>query len=543
MGQTWFKLQNGSDVRGVALEGVLGEPVTLTPEFVRPIGYAFAQWLAEKKGVPADQLKVAVGHDSRLSAEKIKIAVFQGLGKAGCAMADSGLSSTPAMFMATVFENHAYDGSIMLTASHLPFNRNGLKFFTRDGGLEKADIKKILTIATETGLFDAKGGKAAKINLMDDYAASLVATIRKGAGLGDKPLAGLKIVVDAGNGAGGFFVDKVLKPLGANTKGSQFLDPDGNFPNHIPNPEEKEAMDAIISAVEKNGADLGIIFDTDVDRAGAVDKNGKPINRNRFIALMASIVLEEHPGTVIVTDSVTSTGLKYWIEEKLGGVHHRFKRGYKNVINESIRLNSEGGNVSDGLACYNLMRSYTGKKTVIIDGMALSIASLIACGGDTVEMAENAWFMIHNPHNQAMGDGDDLRDMAGLLDGMRDQLASVYSAKSKKSKDEILKLMDAETWMNGPQAKEAGFVDEVTALLEVAAEFDASRFSRPPAIKIQETTIMASATYHELKSAFPKAKAEFFTRCLDKDLTIDKARAEYDEAMAKALEETTTGSD
>jgi phosphomannomutase len=149
-------------------------------------------------------------------------------------------------------------------------------------------------------------------------------------------------VVDAGNGAGGFFVDKVLKPLGANTKGSQFLDPDGRFPNHVPNPEEKAAMDAIIDAVEKNGADLGIIFDTDVDRAGAVDKNGKPINRNRFIALMASIVLEEHPGTVIVTDSVTSTGLKYWIEEKLGGVHHRFKRGYKNVINESIRLNKEG---------------------------------------------------------------------------------------------------------------------------------------------------------------------------------------------------------
>jgi phosphomannomutase len=133
-----------------------------------------------------------------------------------------------------------------------------------------------------------------------------------------------------------------LQPLGADTTGSQFLDPDGRFPNHIPNPEDPEAMDAIIAAVKTNHADLGIIFDTDVDRAGAVDKNGTPINRNRFIALMASIVLEEHPGTVIVTDSVTSTGLKYWIEEKLGGVHHRFQRGYKNVINESIRLNGEG---------------------------------------------------------------------------------------------------------------------------------------------------------------------------------------------------------
>ncbi len=344
MDSTWLKLQNGSDVRGVALEGVAGEPVNLTPEIVRPIGFAFAQWLAEKKNRPVSELRVAVGHDSRLSAEAVKTAVFQGLEKAGCeVLADSGLSSTPAMFMATVFENHAYDGSIMLTASHLPFNRNGLKFFTREGGLEKADIKKILTLATETGGFDAPApSKVRTIDLMNDYAASLVATIRKGAGLGERPLAGLKIVVDAGNGAGGYFVDQVLQPLGADTAGSQFLEPDGLFPNHIPNPEDPAAMAAILAAVKNNRADLGIIFDTDVDRAGAVDQNGVPINRNRFIALMASIVLEEHPGTVIVTDSVTSTGLKFWIEDKLGGVHHRFQRGYKNVINESIRLNRAG---------------------------------------------------------------------------------------------------------------------------------------------------------------------------------------------------------
>jgi phosphomannomutase len=344
MDQTWLKLQNGSDVRGVALEGVEGETVNLTPEIIRPIGYAFAQWLSGKKGKPVSGLKVAVGHDSRLSADMVKTSVFQGLEKAGCAeIADSGLSSTPAMFMATVFENHAFDGSIMLTASHLPFNRNGLKFFTRDGGLEKADIKQILTLATETGTFEAAMPlRVQEIELMDDYAASLVSNIRKGAGQGDTPLAGLKIVVDAGNGAGGYFVDKVLAPLGADTAGSQFLDPDGSFPNHIPNPEDPDAMDAIIAAVNDNRADLGIIFDTDVDRAGAVDRNGTPINRNRFIALMSTIVLEDHPGSVIVTDSVTSTGLKYWIEEKLGGVHHRFQRGYKNVINESIRLNGEG---------------------------------------------------------------------------------------------------------------------------------------------------------------------------------------------------------
>ncbi len=336
----YFRLQNGSDVRGVALEGIEGEPVTLTPAIARTIGYAFSRWLEMRLGKTG--LAVAVGHDSRLSSVAIKTAVFQGLEKGGCAVLDSGLSSTPAMFMSTVFENYACDGSIMLTASHLPFNRNGLKFFIREGGLEKKNIKDILTIATEAGEFEGLAlSNVRKISLMDDYANHLVQIIRDGAG-GERPLEGLKVVVDAGNGAGGYFVDNVLKPLGADTTGSQFLDPDGSFPNHIPNPEDKDAMDAIIAAVKENSADFGIIFDTDVDRAGAVDKNGKPINRNRFIALMATIVLEEHPGSTIVTDSVTSSGLKWYIEEKLGGVHHRFQRGYKNVINEAIRLNEAG---------------------------------------------------------------------------------------------------------------------------------------------------------------------------------------------------------
>ncbi len=336
----YSRLQNGSDVRGVALDGVEGEFITLTEDIARTIGFAFSQWLVKKIGKLG--LRVAVGHDSRLSSDAIKTAVFQGLEKGGCVVFDSELSSTPAMFMSTVFENHGYDGSIMLTASHLPFNRNGMKFFVREGGLGKQEIAEILTIASETGDIAAEElSNTTKITLMDDYSNHLVQIIRKGAGC-DQPLSGLKIVVDAGNGAGGFFVEKVLTPLGADTAGSQFLDPDGSFPNHIPNPEDKDAMDAIISAVNENGADFGIIFDTDVDRAGAVDKNGKPINRNRFIALMATIVLGEHPDSTIVTDSVTSTGLKWWIEEKLGGTHHRYQRGYKNVINEAIRLNDTG---------------------------------------------------------------------------------------------------------------------------------------------------------------------------------------------------------
>ena len=132
-----------------------------------------------------------------------------------------------------------------------------------------------------------------------------------------------------------------MKPLGADTDGSCYLEPDGMFPNHIPNPENPTAMKSVTEATLKSGADLGIIFDTDVDRAGCVDKNGDEINRNSLIALASAIALSGSTGGVIVTDSVTSDGLKEFIES-IGGEHYRFKRGYKNVINKQIELNNSG---------------------------------------------------------------------------------------------------------------------------------------------------------------------------------------------------------
>ena len=104
---------------------------------------------------------------------------------------------------------------------------------------------------------------------------------------------------------------------------------------------DDKAMDSLSHAVIEAGADMGVIFDADCDRAAIVDATGKEINRNRLIALIAVILLQEHPGATFVTDSVTSSGLKAFINE-WGGVHYRFKRGYRNVIDEAIRLNEEG---------------------------------------------------------------------------------------------------------------------------------------------------------------------------------------------------------
>ena len=335
----YSKLQNGSDIRGVALEGIEGQHINLTEQACRDIGRGFALWLMEKNNA-SRPLRVAVGRDSRLSGQALCQWICDAMVEQGLQVTDFGMASTPAMFMATVTEGYQFDGTVMITASHLPFNRNGFKFFTADGGLEKGDIKQILTYAAGSETTGLSVGTFSTGEFMDTYAAILADKIRAATGE-QKPLEGFKIVVDAGNGAGGFYVDKVLKPLGAVTDGSRYLDPDGSFPNHIPNPEDKTAMASITEAVLETKADFGIIFDTDVDRAGAVLSDGSELNRNRIIAMLAAILLRENPGTTIVTDSITSTGLANFIAEK-GGIHHRFKRGYRNVINESIRLNNAG---------------------------------------------------------------------------------------------------------------------------------------------------------------------------------------------------------
>jgi phosphomannomutase len=345
MSCSWKDLQNGSDIRGIALPGVTNEPVNLSPEVAYRLGKSLAVWYARHFPQEDKKITVSVGTDSRLSGPILKQSFCKGLTDMGNNILDFGLATTPSMFMSVVDENTRCHAAVMITASHLPFNRNGFKFFSSQGGFEKADITELLSIAeTEDFPAEQQQGSMRHMHYIEEYAAFLVSLIRSKVNHPEyfnMPLKGLKIIVDAGNGAGGFFASHVLQVLGADTTGSQYLDPDGNFPHHAPNPEDEEAMKAIEQKVLTTKADLGIIFDTDVDRAAIVDRNGKGINRNRLIALLSAIILEEHPGSSIVTDSVTSEGLTRFIE-KLSGHHHRFKRGYRNVINEALRLNTEG---------------------------------------------------------------------------------------------------------------------------------------------------------------------------------------------------------
>lgn len=330
-------LQNGSDIRGVAM----GEAANLTEAAARELAQAFVAWLSARTGRAPGALRLAVGCDSRLTARALTGAACLGAALGGADVCDCGLASTPAMFMATVLDGCRFDGSIMVTASHLPSDRNGLKFFTPQGGAEKEDVAEIIRLA-EAPAEAAHPGKQTVFDVMGPYCAHLRGVIRRGAGGAEAPLSGFRIAVDAGNGAGGFFAREVLAPLGADISASRFLDPDGRFPNHIPNPENAAAMDSIRDAVLSGGCDLGVIFDTDVDRAGAVDRRGDELCRNRLIALVSAIVAREHPGAAVVTDSVTSDQLAEFLTHTLRLTHRRYMRGYRNVINEAQRLCAAG---------------------------------------------------------------------------------------------------------------------------------------------------------------------------------------------------------
>lgn len=341
MAKNLLNLQNGSDIRGIAQDGIPSEKVNLTPEIASNIGAAFAKWLAKNTGKNESTLKVCIGMDPRKTGKELAYALSSGLCSLDVTIGSAGLASTPAMFMSCIDERFNFDGAIMVTASHLPWNRNGFKFFTAKGGLNKEDISNILVIAGELNI-PYKKPDVKSIPLMDAYTAHLRNLISDGIKEYNLDnLSGLHVVVDAGNGAGGFFATKVLEPLGADISGSQFLDPDGSFPNHVPNPENKDAMASVCAAATAAHADLGLIFDTDVDRSAAVSGSGEPVRRNGIVALAAALGCAKHPGGTVVTDSITSNELHTFLEEQLGLKHLRYKRGYRNVINKAIEMTGE----------------------------------------------------------------------------------------------------------------------------------------------------------------------------------------------------------
>lgn len=341
----WKSLKSGSDIRGIAVSEEGNPEVNLTNEVIEKIITSFGNWVTEKTELEPGAITIAIGHDSRISANRIKNVCINTLRAMGINVYDCALASTPAMYMA--ISTLKCSAAIEITASHHPADRNGLKFFTSNGGMTSENIEDILEKAQNTTevVPNSTQGNVRKINLMEYYSEKIKRLIADNVKCEEnkKPLEGVKIVVDAGNGVGGFFVNDILKPLGADTEESQFLNPDGNFPNHVPNPEDSKALESIVALTKNSGADLGIIFDTDVDRVAVVAKGGQLIADEKMVALASLIALKNNPDAIIVTDSVTSNHLEEFIR-KNHGTQFRYKRGYNSVISMAKKINARGGN-------------------------------------------------------------------------------------------------------------------------------------------------------------------------------------------------------
>lgn len=330
MNPDWRKLRSGTEIIGT--EG------KLTNEFAAKFGYAFAMCLAKKLGVSADSLVVAVGRDSRESGLRLTTALIKGLTAADSDVLDSGMCTAPALYSTLFSEEGAAHGAIMVTGSGSGAGMNGFKLMTQGCAVAPEDVAEMLEYASTVKL---PMRLVTPVDSMKKYRAALAEMARER--LEDdalRPLLGLHVIVDAGNGAGGFYAE-FLEEMGAEVTGSYNLEPDGGFPEHAPDVSDDAALKALSETVLGQTADLGVMFDADCTRAAFVDEKGRVINGNRLIALIAAVLLNNDPGATIVTDSVTSSGLSRFIAE-WGGVHYRFKRGYRNVIEEARRLNEEG---------------------------------------------------------------------------------------------------------------------------------------------------------------------------------------------------------
>lgn len=454
------KASNGFDLRGVTVrtDGTETAPV-LDQEAAFWAGYGFAKSLLTKQaGLTANGVKIGIGRDPRTSGAILSNWFAGGVRAAGGDAYCIGLCTTPAMYYCCQKEitdlklvesaPWPFDAGVCVTASHLPKQWNGFKLFTSatpsnigsEGidevckALENVD-SRIVPIPLEE-IVPAP-------SFLPVYSAFLQKTVKQLFDEEIAPLANMKVCVNAGNGAGGFLAS-CLADLGADTTCSIYIDPDGSFPNHIANPEDREAIEATAKAVLDTGADIGICLDTDADRVGIVDKNGRLLNRNGLVALVSKIALassstmEVDDDVSVVTDSSTSNGVSSFIEQNLGGKHIRYKKGYRYVIElarstpdcaVAVECSGHGawkdnGWVDDG--CYSAVRIIAAlAKYRKMNGNASAILSDLI--NDLREPAESVEIrcrmMLSNDQDNSKNYYDRISDVASKAVGSLRELA------------------------------------------------------------------------------------------------------------------------
>jgi phosphomannomutase len=314
------------DIRGIF-------PDELGPDLAEQIGRAYARVISQLSGTPTDQLKLAVGRDMRLSAPEMAARYRDGMVAEGADVIDLGMVGTEMLYW--FVGKRELDGGLMCTASHNPKAYTGAKMVERgaialsgDRGIQ--DIRQLV----EAGLPEAPGGGSVEEqNIYEEFFEAALAFIDTGA------IRPLKVVLDGGNGMAGPMVGPVLERLEGLELVPFYWEPDGNFPDHEPNPLLPENREFIMRKVVEEGADLGIAWDGDADRCFFIDDQGHFVDGDFLTALLAVSVLEKTPGADILYDVRASRAVEDLVSEKGG-------RAHKNRVGHAFfktRMRDEGG--------------------------------------------------------------------------------------------------------------------------------------------------------------------------------------------------------
>ena len=291
------------------IRGIYGDDIDAG--IAEQIGGAFAQVIADLEGKPTTELRLGLGHDMRLSAPELSEAYQRGMTAEGATVFDAGLVGTEMLYF--LVGSRELDGGLMCTASHNPKAYTGAKLVKRgaialsgDAGI--GDVRQRI----EAGLGDAPGGGSVEeVDIDDEFREAALAVIDADA---VKPL---KVVVDGGNGMAGPMVGPLLERLGLELV-EAYWKPDGNFPDHEPNPMLPENREFIMREVVEKGADLGIAWDGDADRCFFIDETGAFVDGDFLTALLADSMLRKQPRATILYDVRASRAVADTVEHAGG---------------------------------------------------------------------------------------------------------------------------------------------------------------------------------------------------------------------------------
>lgn len=276
------------------IRGIVGQD--LDTDVARSVGRAFASHVRAESGV--ERPRIAVGHDNRLTSPDLADALIDGLNRAGADVVSIGTVPTPVLYWAEFTQDA--DAGVQITGSHNPPEWNGIKMTRSRTALYGDQIQDLLRRIQDGDLDTGKGSRE-DIEVLDDYVADVAGRLTLG-----RPM---KVAVDCGNGSGALVAERLFAAMGVEIT-PLYCDSDGTFPNHHPDPTVDENLEDLIEAVRASPHDLGVAFDGDADRIGAVDANGSIVRGDMLLLVLGLDLLDKRgPGQKLVFDVKCSQAL------------------------------------------------------------------------------------------------------------------------------------------------------------------------------------------------------------------------------------------